>query len=175
MKLKLNEKEIDLQKYYSRLFPKVRAYVIQNSGNKDDAKDIFQEALLATCINVSEGKFIGNETNLEAYIYQISKYKWLDQLTSKHKKNVRLQNDLHSKFINEDTYTEINTSSLLNAVSQLGDVCKKLLQLFYFEKVSLKKIGEQLGYNTAVTKTKKYRCMMKLREIYLKNNDDDRA
>lgn len=174
MYLQLNGKHIKLETYYINLFPKIRVYVVQNSGNDADAKDVFQEALLTALLNVNNGKFKGNESDLDGYIYQIAKYKWLDILKLKYKKVenltsrfLELEDEIHTK-----EYAEDDTKYLIKAISDLGQICRKLLQLFYFKKLSLKEIGERLGYSGSVTKTKKYRCMTQLRKNYLSNYEN---
>lgn len=171
MKLKINDQEINLERHYVRLYPKVKAYVMCNSGNEAEAKDIFQEALLAAWLNANNGKFHGNEQDFDGYIYQIAKHKWLDQLKSKYKKATTLKDNFQPLEKTDDIYQETDCKPLLEAVSNLGEPCKRLLQLFYYEQLSLQEIGQKLGYNANVTKTKKYRCMLKLREIYLENYD----
>lgn len=173
MQLQLNGKYINLDEYYISLFPKVRAYIVQNSGNYADAKDIFQEALLATWLNVNNNRFKGNESDLKGYIYQMAKYKWLDVLKSKYKKSTQLTDNLfdftEKKEQGYEEYKEVETKHLFKSIADLGKICRKILQMFYYQKVSLKDIGNELGYSESVTKTKKYRCMLKLRENYLNN------
>jgi DNA-directed RNA polymerase specialized sigma24 family protein len=45
----------------------------------------------------------------------------------------------------------------------LGDTCRKILTLYYFEKLSMNDIADQLGFANADTaKTKKYKCKKEL-------------
>lgn len=169
MQLTLNGKNTDLNSCYTRVLPKVKSYVMRNSGSVVEAKDIFQEAVLAAWLNVNKGSFKGDKEEFENYVYKIAKYKWLDVLKSKYKKSTESIVEFSQlKDVNEK-YTETETKYLRKAMTELGEVCRKLLKMFYFEKMSLKNIGEKLGYAESVIKTKKYRCMLKLRENYLSN------
>lgn len=170
MRLYLDGNYIDLNYCYSQLFPKVKVFITSNSGNEAEAQDIFQEALLAAWQNVNKGSFKGDKSDFEAYIYQIAKYKWLDILKSKYRKSTHLTDELERlKNDREEDYKEVETKHLLQAVAKLGEICRELLQMFYYQKLSLEEIGKNLGYNKSVAKTKKYRCMQKLRKIYLEN------
>lgn len=172
MRLRIDNIDIDLKVLYRTLYPKIRVYVMQNSGREADAKDIFQEALLAAWINYKKDNFQGNKSEFEAYIYTIAKYKWLDQVKSKTKKSTIRLDDTRQIKIDENLYEEVDSSGLMAAIQQLGGKCKNLLDMFYFERISLIEIGIKMGYSADVVKTTKYRCMMKLREIYLNNNDE---
>lgn len=161
-----SDSQIDLNQLYIRMYPAIRTYVLQNSGTEPEAKDIFQEAVLAAWLNLQENKFDGSRQDFDGYIYTIAKNKWLDIIKSKRKKTTT---SLNGQAIITDTspYQEKDAHRLLQSIKKLDFPCKKALELFYFKKQSLKEIGEELGYSESVMKTKKYRCMLKLREIYL--------
>jgi DNA-directed RNA polymerase specialized sigma24 family protein len=57
-----------LKEIYSKNYPSVEAYINQNSGSSDDAKDIFQEAITAAWLNAKEGITPQDETSLSGYI-----------------------------------------------------------------------------------------------------------
>ncbi len=81
-----------LELVYKENYPTVLQYVLKNNGKESDAKDIFQEAILAAWLNVTDGKFSTESAgSLGGYIFQIAKFKWLDKLKSKvHRSTVRL-------------------------------------------------------------------------------------
>ena len=48
-------------------------------------------------------------------------------------------------------------------INSLGETCRKILQLYYFDKLSMQELAEQMGYANADTaKTKKYKCKLEL-------------
>ena len=49
---------------------------------------------------------------------------------------------------------------------KLGESCKKLLKLFYYQKASLKEIAASLNLTEKTAKNTKYRCMKSLRSNY---------
>lgn len=174
MKFGTEEIAFNPKDFYAKLYPNVRSYILTNSGNEAEAKDIFQEAILAVWLKIKQGKLNISEEDLYGYIYQVAKHKWLDQLRSKGKRVTKLYADFQLFEISEDDgYNEIDTKRLLQSLAVLGNKCKLLLRMFYYQKFSQKEIGDKLGYKTSVVKTQKYRCMQKLREIYLSNHEEE--
>jgi len=168
-----------LKLLYQTNYPKVEAYVLKNSGNKDQAKDIFQEAFIAVWKNIKDEKFEAqNDSAVNGYLYTISKNKWLDYLRSKHHKKTIVA----SKIINfdnsstdfsendDDILKEKRLEVVMHAFKDLGDACKALLKKFYFEKKSMNTIAEELQLDTASTRNKKYRCMQKLKSLAIETD-----
>ncbi|HXB91429.1 MAG TPA: hypothetical protein VNU72_04035, partial [Puia sp.] len=52
---------------------------------------------------------------------------------------------------------------LRQLVEQLGEACRKVLLLFYYENLSMKEIVDHLPYeNEQVVRNKKYKCLQQL-------------
>ena len=168
-----------LKRIYTTNYPKVEALVLKNNGTKDYAKDIYQEAFLAVWQNVKQDKFIPkSESSINGYLYTIAKNKWMDVLRSQgFKKTITATQLSHFEIkdeenngIDDDILKDKRLEDVMLAFKNLGDACKSLLRMFYFEKMSMNLIAEELKLDAASTRNKKYRCMQKLREIALKNN-----
>lgn len=160
-----------LEKTYQHNFKIVRSFVLKNNGSEADAKDIFQEAMLVAWLNLKEGTFVvRNEFSLSAYIYKISKYKWLDKLKSKRTKMTQRVGEMEYEDMNEEQqeYTEAEDRlKYLNALyAKLDAKCKEVLNQFYYEKKRLEEIAEDLSYDLGSVRTIKYRCMQKLRKMH---------
>jgi len=161
-----------LEEIYLKNFPTVRNYILKNSGTEDDAKDIYQEAVINAWINARDGKFEAkSQTSPGAYIYQIARYKWLDKLKSKkHRSTVRLADeDNHLPAEEEVMQIEERQERIDYSVklyNELGGQCKQVLKMFYFEKRNLHEIANELEKEPGSIRTIKYRCMMKLRNLH---------
>ncbi len=162
-----------LKEIYATNYPSVEAYIKQNSGSSDDAKDVFQEAITGAWINTKEGKFHPkDESSLGGYIYSIAKHKWLDRIKSKsYRSTMRLAEDYDPAEENETDIDDEKVFQLRQTYSKIGDKCQAILNRFYYGKMSLEEIGEELGFDAATVKTQKYRCMKKLRELNSGKND----
>jgi len=172
----LNNDEKIIRMLYTKNYPKIEAMILKNNGNKEDAKDIYQEAFIALWKRVRQDNFeIKNESAMDGFIYRVAKNKWMDQLRSAgYKKNVsydQLAEDGYESVADENTNQDDSNQNKLatamHAFKNLGDECKNLLLKFYFEKKSMNEIAKELKLDSASTRNKKYRCMKKLKELAL--------
>lgn len=161
---------------YAHQFKAVLHFVLRNSGRESDAHDVFQEALVATWLNIREGKFqLKENASVAGYLFQVSKNKWIDRLRSlQYKSTVPLvyENiDNHVVFQDQSTAQEMEARAkyLQELFASLGHRCQQILYKFYYQKKSLEEIGEEMGYSASSLRTMKYRCMMQLRKRHLQN------
>ena len=72
------------------------------------------------------------------------------------------------------TAMEIRQSKadLMKVMDQLGENCKKILLLFYYENKSMKEIVTELPYeNEQVVRNKKSKCLKKLEQLVTGNKN----
>lgn len=160
-----------LEALYTTNFYKAEAFVLANSGTAEEAKDIYQEAFIATWQNVKAGRFAAqNGSSLEAYLFQIVKYKWFDYLKAA-KKMKMLPVDDHG--FTDVIYNE-EGQHYIQKVEQhfknLGEPCREVLRLFYFMKQSMQHIAAGFSWTEATAKNNKYRCLQRLRNMVTGNN-----
>ena len=153
-----------MSKVYADNFPWWETYVRQNSGNRQDAQDVFQEAVCAAWLNLKEGRFEGDREQFNAYVRQICKYKWINHLKSATHTKMQLQDDFSAYGNQSGTETlheaQLQYSKLLqHCFSQIGDKCRSVLGAFYYKKQSLAMIADSTGDTEESIKTIQYRCM----------------
>ena len=151
---------------------------MKNSGTEADAKDIFQEAMMITWLNLKEGKFtMRNEFSLSAYLYKIAKHKWLDKLKQKKSRAAYSlgDSDIPNPETGVNTYTEAENRLIYldSLYRQLDGKCKEVLNQFYFEHKPLEEIALAMKYDTGSIRTIKYRCMQKLRKMHEESKNDE--
>ncbi len=147
---------------------KVCSYILGNNGRQDEAKDVFQEAVIAFYENVRDDKFKG-ESTISTYLYSIAKFKWLNQI----KKN-SIRTGHHEKAPRE-AFSESPLATLiegeqkrtvLEVLALLGSSCKELLIENLYHNASMKEIAESGGYSSEqIVRNKKYKCLQKLKEL----------
>lgn len=170
-----NPEEV-LKHIYATNYPWVQQYVQLNSGNAADAEDIFQESVTAAWLNLREGRFSGNVQQFNAYLRQICKYKWLNHLKSGNHIKMSYRDDL-SGMEPADTVVPLPAEQpdegrlLLQCFGKLGKKCREVLGLFYYHRKSLAQIASISNNTEESMKTIKYRCMQKLRKLYLEQNN----
>lgn len=157
-----------LETLYIANYYKTEAFVMANSGTAEEAKDIYQEAFIASWQNIKAGRYVQQDgSSLEAYLFQIAKYKWYDYLkTTKRIKVVPVE---ESTFI-EEAYNEEEQSYIEKVehhFKNLGEPCRQVLTLFYFMKKSMNDIATTFSWTEATAKNNKYRCLQRLRNMVL--------
>lgn len=159
-----------LSRIYSENFSWFEQYVLQNSGNSDDARDIFQESIAAAWLNLKSGKFSGTPDRFNAYVRQICKYKWIDELRSGNRKKISYTETIPEKDNAESSTISDSleqSTALQKCFLQLGEKCQQVLGSFYYKKKSLAAIARDAQNTEESIKTIKYRCMMQLRKLFL--------
>jgi predicted DNA-binding protein YlxM (UPF0122 family) len=56
---------------------------------------------------------------------------------------------------------------MAQALNQLGEPCRTLLEDYYFQDLSMQLITEKFGYTNADNaKNQKYKCLMRLKKLF---------
>ncbi|MBX2875977.1 MAG: sigma-70 family RNA polymerase sigma factor [Saprospiraceae bacterium] len=157
---------------YNEYQGQIQRMVEKNSGSVEDALDIFQEGIIALWTNIKQGKFqLRDNAKVSSYLFSLCRNLWISKLRKrKDFKPLDESNELSDKEETEAMLTQHEMiSELERHFRQLGESCRKLLSLFYYQKVSLKAIAQQLEITEKTAKNNKYRCMQNLRSLYQKN------
>ena len=103
------------------------------------------------------------------YLYGMGKNLWRKEL-KRRKISPQFPYDLEiDMFENyteeEDSYKATLIKALRTSLSKLGEDCRTLIKLFYYENISMRDIAEKMGFrNSRVAITTKSRCWKRLRE-----------
>jgi DNA-directed RNA polymerase specialized sigma24 family protein len=73
-----------LEHLYKQVLPKVKSYIARNSGNNEDARDIFQDAVVIFYKYVKTGKF-DVQHDIAGFIFSVSKNLWINSAKRKNK------------------------------------------------------------------------------------------
>ena len=147
-----------LYKKYYRMMAKL---VMTNSGTEQEAKDIYQDALIVFWQKAVSGNLVLT-SKMSTYLYSICLNLWRKELDRKS----RLSREEKDSPQYQDHETEERVIIINKCVNELGETCRKVLTYFYFDRMSMAEIAERLGFaNTNTAKTKKYKCKKKLNEL----------
>jgi len=169
----LNNSEEALNKLYKGYFPMVLQFILNNNGDEDDAKDVYQEGIIVLYNKIKSGNF-ELSSKLKTYIYSVCRRIWLKKLSQNSRKTNELSDfdDIVSVEIDleeheaQDQRFEKMQSALLN----LGEPCKTIIQDFYINNLSMQDICEKFGYtNTDNAKTQKYKCLQRLKKLFFQH------
>jgi len=159
---------------YRDYFDSLSWFVLHNSGSRQDAEDVFQEVVVDFIELVQKDKFRG-ESSVKTFLFSLNKHIWLNELKRKGRAEQR-----ELKYEKTQDKDEVDVSHLItvreektqvmNLVEQLGETCKKILVMFYYENLSMKEILEGLEYeNEQVVRNKKYKCLKQLEKMISEN------
>jgi len=147
-----------LYKKYYRMMTKL---VISNSGTEDEARDVYQDALIVFWEKARSGNLVMT-SKISTFIYSICLNLWRKELERKS----RLSNEEKDDVEYQDLESEERDRIIRDCINELGDTCRRILMYYYFDGLSMNDIAEKLGYaNTDTAKTKKYKCKKRLDEL----------
>lgn len=135
----------------------------------EEAKDLFQYAILVFYKNAVDSKLDQMGSSIKTYLFAIGK----NQAYKKSKQKSRFSYNIIDNVMDEGEDLkrdkinyELHLECVHQAMIELGDPCKKILELTYFQKLSMNEVSNQLGYKNAdTTKNLKYKCVQRLKKI----------
>lgn len=174
-----NGDEKTLKQVYKQHYQMVVHLVMNNGGSLQEAKDVYQEALILFYEKVREDSFELN-CRIKTFLYSVSRRMWLKQLQRK--------NRFTSNLSDTEEYIEVpweemgqkeeQFNAMHQALESLGEPCRSILKDFYMNNQSMEEITEKFGYTNADNaKNQKYKCLKRLKkmffDVYGKNGGPD--
>jgi RNA polymerase sigma factor (sigma-70 family) len=167
-----NGMEEAIKALYKSHFDSLSWYIMNNSGSRQDAEDIFQEVMVSFIDLVQKDKFRG-ESTIKTFLYSLNRYTWLNELKRRGRALAR-----EEKYEKAQETAEMDVSHLIadreakaevtRLVGELGETCRTILLLFYYEDRSMKEILDALHYeNEQVVRNKKYKCLKQLEKMIM--------
>ncbi len=144
---------------YKKNFKMMLKMILKNNGSEEEAKDIYQEALIVFWQKVIADKNFTLTSKISTYLYSICQNLWRKEL--ERKKRHTYEQPERSEFPDQDARER--GEIIQQCLRELGDTCRKILTYYYFDRLSMVEIAERLGFANADTaKTKKYKCKKEL-------------
>ncbi len=149
---------------YKKGFPVLSRYVSRMGGSFEEAKDVFQDALIIYYERAVAGKdATAIARNDNAYLFGIAKHLWLQKYRSS-SINVPLE-EIDPKILNEDRQPNFVTEKLMHYLETSGQKCMEILKAFYYDKLPVQQLANLFGYTSIRSATvQKYKCLEKVRD-----------
>lgn len=153
--------------FYKKNLPAAKKYILNNSGDEDDAKDTFQDAVADLIDNLRKGKYV-HKGKLEGYFFIMVKNKWHDKLD----KMKTWKKHLPALAVDEDTQDDgvtlkpaVSLADFMNReLNKLGERCRAVITATIYIGMSMEKAAEELGFPTAhAVRQKKLTCLKEMR------------
>ncbi|MDP9042483.1 MAG: sigma-70 family RNA polymerase sigma factor, partial [Bacteroidota bacterium] len=114
-----------------------RSFIMGKGGTEQDADDIFQETVVSFIDIVQKAKF-RQESGIRTFLISISKNLWYNELRRRDRSGKRemvfeTDRTLKEEGISEVIYDRELKKQLNQLLRELGESCKKILEMFYYE------------------------------------------
>jgi len=167
--LALND-SIVIEAIYRDNYPIIQALILNNNGNSDEARDIFQEAMVVIYEKAVSGNFELN-CQLKTYLYSICRRLWLKRLQQLQRFGNLIEHLEETVVVEEDLelHEKHNADFIMmeEAMNKIGEPCKSLLEAYYIQKKNMQEIATDFGYtNSDNAKTQKYKCLIRLKKLF---------
>ncbi len=157
---------------YKEHFRAVSHFVINNNGTGDEAKDIYQEAMIILYEKLTQSSF-ELSCRISTYLYSICRRLWLRKLAGKSRYTGKVEDFEEFITIEEEPneFKEENFKAMNDSLDSLGEPCKTLIEDYYVRNMNMQEISEKFGYtNSDNAKNQKYKCLMRLKKLFFSNN-----
>jgi len=157
-----------LKEYYAVYFQSIRHFVLTNTGNEEDARDLFQDSLLVMFQKLRYGH-VKISCTPGTYLFAISKFLWLREL-SRRKRTIGRHVEHDDLMDMDEDIVQLNEKNerlifFRKYFEKLSENCRKVLSLFT-EGHSVTEITRIMGFRTEQhTKNRRYRC----KSVLIKN------
>ncbi len=156
-----------VEEIYRRYAERIERFICLNSGTPDDARDVFQEALLIIT-RQARGEGFVLTCPFDAYLYLVCRGKWLNELKRRKRSAVTIRET--EQFIDkadagvlaEATLEQEERNRLFrHFFEKLPESCRILLRLSW-SGISMQEVAAQLGYTYAYARKRKSECIAHL-------------
>lgn len=181
-----------INEIFSSFFNKVKNHVIRHQGTVDDAKDLFNESLVAVYVKATrEGAEFLN-VPFEAYLLEVSKRQWNTVLRNRSRLKIMVENlgdgvveggtQLYTSvgLITETSNTPEDEILMLEkeqdrnrifdkALSNLPEYCQKLVAMAVKFGLNNQQIAEKTQQSLKGVTNRKSECLQRLRDAIQKD------
>ncbi|MGV3767980.1 MAG: RNA polymerase sigma factor [Chitinophagaceae bacterium] len=166
-----------IESIYRAHYNVIQTLIINNNGSADDARDVFQEALVVLFEKVKSGSF-ELHCQIRTYLYSVAKRLWLKRLQqikpftgdiAYAEETISVEEDAEMHDKKQESFRIME-----NSLDHLGEPCRSLLKAYYMEKQPMAEIAAHFGYTNADNaKNQKYKCLTRLKKIFFAQYKND--
>ena len=159
-----------IETIYKQNYNMVQSFILNNNGSYDDARDIFQEAMIALYEKTKSESFVLT-CKINTYVYSVCRRLWLKRLQQLGKFSGSVE--ILEETVSVEEYIEIHRKRdaeyniMERSLGSMGEPCKSLLEGYYIKKLDMQALAKEFGYTNADNaKNQKYKCLMRLKKMF---------
>lgn len=165
--------EAALKQLYQENYVMILKLVVNNSGTEQEAKDVYQEAIIHFYERLSQQDF-ELTCKIKTYLYAVCRKLWLQRLAQRNK-FLRIEEGERVAYVddavNEMEAKEANFEVMNQSLDKLGEPCRSILEDYYLNGMTMDNITEKFGYTNADNaKNQKYKCLQRLKKFFFEAN-----
>jgi RNA polymerase sigma factor (sigma-70 family) len=162
--------EVALRELYKNYYPMVFNLICSNSGTEQEAKDIYQEAVIAFYERAQQPDFVLT-CKIKTYLYAVARRLWLKRLWEKKRFDGKIEERDYFPGIEEEIIDfeerERTFAMMKTALEGLGEPCRSIIEDFYINDLTMDSIRDKFGYTNADNaKNQKYKCLQRLKKLF---------
>ena len=166
----LNRDERIISEIYQEFYPKIYLFIVKNKGQKEDAEDVFQEALLFLIVTYPKKQV--TIKSFEAYFFTVCKNIWKTLLIKR--KKILQEHFITKKYVESDHLKPfiIEQHRILLYVETFQELSKNCRELLsdYFNGIKYQKLMKEHSYKSINTVRQRiFKCKKKLITIIQKD------
>jgi RNA polymerase sigma factor (sigma-70 family) len=132
--------EVALRELYKTHYPMIVNLVCLNNGTEQEAKDIYQEAVIAFYEKVQEEHF-SLTCKIKTYLYAVCRRLWLKRLHEKKRYHGHIEETETFLGIEEEMVDveekEQRFTRMSEALDGLGEPCRSIIEDYYIHDLSM--------------------------------------
>jgi len=146
----------------------VLSHILKNGGTKDDAKEVFQEAVLQLERAIRENRFERKST-VRTFFVSIAKWQWVNT-QRKQNRQVEWNPETYQagsvESVDVRVYDKETRHCLDSAIGTLGQRCKDLLR-YWSMSYTPEELCDLFGFSSPeMAKKESYRCRTRLKAYF---------
>jgi RNA polymerase sigma factor (sigma-70 family) len=162
--------EVALRELYKTHYQMIVNLICTNNGSEQEAKDVYQEAIMAFYERVQQENFVLT-CKIKTFLYAVCRRLWLKRLHEKKRFHGNIEESETFLGIDEEMVdmeeSERKFGQMREAMEGLGEPCRGILEDFYIRDLSMEAISEKFGYTNADNaKNQKYKCLQRLKKLF---------
>lgn len=142
---------------YDNFLPEVIGFIKNKGGTDQDAKDVFQEAIMALYKQVKTGK-LKLRVHLKTYFIAICKNQWLKSIRNNHRMDSMIP-DFDPSDLDQNLIKELERAEkfrLIQAHLKEMSPSNRAILSMHLQKYSTKEIAKALNFSLAYVKKRKF-------------------
>jgi RNA polymerase sigma factor (sigma-70 family) len=165
-----NNDKSAIESVYSENYALIQHFVVSNNGTEDDARDIFQEAMMVLYEKARQADF-ELTCQIRTYLYSVCRRLWLKKLQYARRIETQVENFDKLVPVEEDLEDHdkltLQYQTMRTAMGKIGEPCKSLIEAFYVHRKNMHEIAGFFGYTNADNaKNQKYKCLVRLKKLF---------